>query len=283
MKRPQVPYYLPALSAALALAGTPSVAQVANPLAADAVTYADLVDVAEPAPLVIRATIRKQTALKPERAGNVAPGHARLYVEARTVSLISGQVPIGENLNYLVDVPLTAKGKVPKLRKQDVLLFAKTVPGKPSQIQLVDTRAQFLWSDGLEQRVRPILTETLAADKPPVVTGIRDALSIAGNLVGESETQIFLNTADGAPASLTVLRRPGQAPAWGVSWTEIVDQAAKPIRPGTLEWYRLACSLPASLPAEVNLQQGTQARARAAQDYRFVMAQLGACPRTRAS
>ncbi len=245
------------------------------------VTYADLTDLAEAAPLVIRATVRQQITLKPERAPDLAAGYARLYIEARTAALISGNVPIGETLKYLVDVPLDAKGKPPKLKKQDVILFARTVPGRPSEIQLVDARAQFVWSDSFEQRLRPILAETLSADKPPVVTGIRDALSVEGNLVGESETQLFLKTANDAPASITILRRPGQAPFWGVSWTEIVDQAAEPIRPNTLRWYRLACFLPDTLPMEANLSRDGEARVRAGQDYSYVVGQLGPCPRNR--
>jgi hypothetical protein len=30
------------------------------------------------------------------------------------------------------------------------------------------------------------------------VTGVRDVMSVAGNLVGESETQLFLNTRAGS-------------------------------------------------------------------------------------
>lgn len=267
--------------AACALAPGGAFAQEAAPLRDNGPTYADLVDLAEAAPMVIRATVRNQVALRPERAGNVAPGHARLYVEARTNSLISGNVPIGENLKYLVDVPLRENGKPPKLKKQDVILFARTVPGRPSEIQLVDPRAQFRWSQGFEDRLRSVLAETVAADKPPVVTGIQDALSVEGNLVGESETQLFLETEGDQPASITVLRRPGQPPEWGVSWTEIVDQSAAPIARNTLEWYRLACFLPATLPADAILSSDGRTRVRATQDYRFVMEQLGPCPRTR--
>ena len=35
--------------------------------------------------------------------------------------------------------------------------------------------------------------------------------------------KVFLETREGTPVSLTVLRRPGQEPTWGVSWTELVD------------------------------------------------------------
>jgi hypothetical protein len=39
---------------------------------------------------------------------------------------------IGETLSFLADVPLDARGKVPKLRKMPVLLMGDTVPGRPA-------------------------------------------------------------------------------------------------------------------------------------------------------
>ncbi len=242
-------------------------------------TYADLAELSDAAQIVLRAQIRKVAELEPERSPGIAPGHVRLYVEARTGALIAGSAPMGESLHYLVDVPRDSRGKAPRLKKQEVLLFAKTVPGRPGEVQLVSPSAQMLWEPELEARLRPILRDLVAPDAPPVVTGIRDALSVEGNLAGESETQLFLATQAGDPVSVTIVRRPGQAPIWGVSWTEIVDQAARPPQPQTLAWYRLACFLPARLPGEANLSRDAQARARAEADYAFVIQQLGACER----
>jgi len=111
---------------------------------------------------------------------------------------------------------------------------------------------------------------------------VREALHVPGNLVGEGETQIFLSTESGDPVSLTVLRRPGAEPTWGVALGEIVDQAARPPARDTLTWYRLACFLPTALPQSANLSGVARARAIAAEDYRLVRGELGACPRTRA-
>lgn len=244
-------------------------------------TYADLASLAEAAPLAVRATVREQATVKPERAPGLQPGHARLYVEARTSALLAGSAPLGESLRYLVDVPLDAKGKVPRLKKKDVILFARAVPSRPGELQLVAPDAQLIWSQALEDRVRPILAAFVARDAPPRVVGVRDALSSAGNLAGESETQIFLETEGNEPAALTVIRRPGMAPRWGVSFTELVDQSARPAQPGTLPWYRLACALPAELPADALYSDNATDRSRASQDYAFVMAQLGPCERNR--
>ncbi|OBX19876.1 hypothetical protein A9995_04800 [Erythrobacter sp. QSSC1-22B] len=273
------------LVACLAMVSGPLSAQdrpsVAAPALATGPTYAALVDLAERAPLVVRARIKQQAQVSAERAPGLAPGFARLYIEAETLALLSGDMPIGESLRYLVDVPLDSRGKPPKLRKQEVLLFARPVPNRPREVQLVYPRAQLVATPELETRLRPVLTQLASADRPPVVTGVRDVLSIAGTLTGESETQLFLDTANDGPVSVTVVRRPGMEPRWGVSWTEIVDQAARPPEAGTLAWYRLACALPERLPAEANLARDEKSRARAVEDYALVMASLGPCERNR--
>lgn len=244
-------------------------------------TYADLADLSDAANLVLRVQIRKQAEVKPERAPGLRAGNVRLYIEADTVALLSGTVSVGESVKYLVDIPRDAKGRAPKLKKQQMMLFARAVTGRPGEIQLVGDGAQLAWSDALEARVRPILSALVAPASPPIVTGVRDALSVEGNLVGESETQLFLSTRGDGPVSITVIRRPGQRPVWGVSFSEIVDQAALPPRPGTLAWYRLACFLPERLASEANLSRDAGSRAQAAEDYRYVMSQLGPCLRNR--
>ncbi|RDC61046.1 hypothetical protein HME9302_02263 [Alteripontixanthobacter maritimus] len=245
----------------------------------DGVSWADLADLADAAPMVVRAEIRNQAELKPERAPGLAAGYTRLYIEARTGALIAGNAAVGESLAYLVDVPLNAKGRAPKLKKQQVILFARDVPGQPGVIQLVKPDAQLDWSPALEARLRPILSAFADPAARPAVTAIRDALSVEGNLSGESETQIFLATASGDPASITVVRRPGAPPRWGVSWSDIVDQAAAAPRRDTLAWYRLACFLPRTLPASASLSNDAAARQRAAADYAFVLDELGPCDR----
>ena len=243
-------------------------------------TYADLAILAESSDLVIRAEIRDQITVKPERAPGLKPGFARLYVEGATRSLLAGQSGVRESLAWLVDVPLDPGGNVPKLKNREVLLFADAVPGRPGTIVLVDEAAQLAWTPALDARVRGVLTELLAADAPSKVTGIADALSVRGNLAGESETQIFLETSGDMPVSISVLRRPGQDPVWGVSWGEIIDSSARPPEPGTLRWYRLACALPSELPSSANLARDPDARALAETDYALVMSRLGECART---
>jgi hypothetical protein len=40
-------------------------------------------------------------------------------------------------------------------------------------------------------------------------------MHVPGNLTGEGETQVFLSTTEGQPASLSIVRRPGQPTTWG--------------------------------------------------------------------
>jgi hypothetical protein len=247
--------------------------------AAEIATYADLAALADRSEVVVRAQIRRQTALKPDRSPGLAAGFVRLYVEARTIALISGRSALPSDIAYLADVPLDAKGKVPKLRNREVLLFARAVPGRAGELQLVSENAQMAFAPALEVRLRPILTELANPKTPPRITGISDALAVPGTLVGESETQIFLATPSRSPASLTILRRPSQRPEWGISWGEIIDSAARPPARETIGWYRLACSLPAQLPSNANLARDSAARRLAMSDYAFVLEQLGPCER----
>jgi len=272
-----------ALVAAILLAGggASAVAQNGPPVAPAEPTYADLADLAESASVVALVEVRDQAEVEPERAPGLAPGHARLYVEVRTVALLAGRSALGESLVYLADVPRDAKGKAPRLKKQRFLVFADPVAGRPGSLQLVDPAAQLPATPAAEQLARTVIAALAAPDAPPVVTGIRDAMSVPGNLAGESETQLFLDTASGQPVSLSVVRRPGMEPEWGVSWSEIVDQSARPPGPQTVAWYRLACSLPAQLPAGAFLQQDQASRRRVEADYEFIIGQLGGCPRTR--
>jgi hypothetical protein len=259
------------------LAPAPIPASAADP---SGLTYADLADLADAATLVARAEVRSAVRLEPPQAPGIRPGMARFFVQARTRALLVGG-GLGESISYLADLPLDPNGRTPSLRKRAVLVFARPVAGRPGEIRLVAPDAQLRWSQPLEGRVRGILAELIAPGAAPRIRGVREAMHVRGNLVGEGETQVFLATAGGDPVSLTVLRRPGALPTWGVAFGEIVDQAARPPLPDSLSWYRLACFLPDQLPAQAILGASDDDRRQAEADYRFVRLQLGVCPRSR--
>jgi hypothetical protein len=273
-----------ALSAALLAVALTSGASAQSSPAASAPappTYADLVGLAEAAGIVAEVAVKDQATVPAERAPGLAAGRARLYLQTRTQQVLKGPSALGESVSYLADVPLGAKGKPPKLRKQAFIVFANPVAARPGELQLVAPDAQLPLDPMLEERVRAVIGQLAARDAPPRITGVRDVISVAGNLAGESETQMFVDTVGGAPVSLTVIRRPNMDPTWGVSWSEIVDQAAKPPAPGTIAWYRLACFLPRKLGGEAFLQSDAAGRRRAEADYQFILDRLGPCERTR--
>ncbi len=248
--------------------------------AAPSATYADLADLADSATLVARAQVRKLAQLEPVRARGVRPGWGRFYAEAKTGALLAGNTILGESLRYLVDLPLDGRGKPPRLKKVTVLLFAREVPGRPGEVQLVAPDAQVVWDAASEAKLRAILTELVAPGAPTGITGVREAIHVPGTLAGEGETQIFLNTRDGSAASLAI-RRQGNGPTgWGVSFSELLDGGKPPARE-TLAWYRLACFLPSALPRGVNLSESPEDKAAAEADYRMVMGELAPCPRLR--
>lgn len=244
------------------------------------VTYADLADLADATPLVIRAQPRKIIQVEPERARGLRTGWGRFYIEAKTEALIAGTVPLGDALTYLVDLPLDPKGKPPAIKKKSVVLFARPVPGRPGELQLVAPDAQLLWDPALELRIKGLLGELNTPGAPHRITGVREAIHVGGELAGEGETQIFLTAANGEPAAIAVSRKPGQVPRWGVSFSELLASDAAPRR-DSLGWYRLACFLPRELPGTANVSERSADRAAAAADYAYVMGQLGPCPRTR--
>jgi hypothetical protein len=112
------------------------------------------------------------------------------------------------------------------------------------------------------------------------VTRVRELLYVPGNLAGQGRTQIFLDTKGGKSASIAVRHQPGQAPAWGVSFSNIAARAGTPPALETLEWYSLACFLPGSPPASANVSSSYADQQQALSDYQMVRNALGPCNRT---
>lgn len=241
--------------------------------------YATIADQVVGAPAIVDARIRSATRIKGPEAANVAAGRMRFYVEADVLALIRADAALPTRVGYVVDVPLDARGRAPKLNKRRVLLFARPVAGQAAMLQLTTLDAQRDWSAELDALVRRIAREVVAPDAPPAITGLGNAFHVPGSLPGEGETQIFVQTATGAPISLSILRRPGEQRRWAVALGEIVDDAAAAPARDTLLWYRLACGLPRALPATSLADAEPDNAATAREDYRFVLDQLGPCRR----
>jgi hypothetical protein len=265
--------------AALAIA-TPAESQA--PAAAPALTYADLADLSLSAPVVAHVRLRSAARVDPDRATNLAPGHTRFYVVADLVSLIRGAQGMPSRVSYLADLPNTPDGRPKLAKKSEMIVLAATVPGRPGELRLTGRDSQIPYTPQAAATLRAILTEATRVGAPPAIAGIGKAFHVPGAIPGESETQIFLLAADNRPVSLNVIRRPGEQPMWAVALSEIVDDAAAPPEPNSLLWYRLACTLPRTLPRQSYADaEGEQAAAIQA-DYRYILQRLGPCPRTRA-
>ena len=162
-----------------------------------------------------------------------------------------------------------------------MLIFARPVAGRPGELALVAPDALLLADPATEARLRSVLTALIAPDAPAAIKGVREIIYVPGNLADEGDTQIFLATANGSAASITVEHRPGQPPRWGASFSELTADIGNPPQRDTLAWYRLACFLPNRVPDSANQSDGASARAQAESDYRMVLGELGVCTRLR--
>lgn len=256
---------------------TSATAQTVAESATTVPAYAEVAGLVLDSPVILDAQVRSAVRIKGEEAANVAPGRTRFYVEADVLALIRAPGAMPTRVGYLVDAPLDARGRAPKLNKRRVLLFARPVSGQTTMVQLTTLDSQRDWSAEFDALVRRVAREVLAPNAPPAVTGLGNAFHVPGTLPGEGETQIFVQTATGDPISLSILRRPGEQRRWAVALGEIVDDAAAAPERDTLLWYRLACGLPRALPPASTANEDPANAALAREDYQFVLEQLGPC------
>ncbi|WP_323810860.1 hypothetical protein [Sphingobium baderi] len=244
-------------------------------------TYADIADLSYSAGLVALVRVDTMIAVDPSRSAAVRPGYGRFYIEAEARSLLVSRTPLGRKVRYLVDLPLDWRGSRPDdLEGEEVFVFARSVAGKPGELQLVTPTAQLRWNPAREARLRGLLREAVSPDAPPSITGVRALLHVPGALLGQGRTQIFLDTQDGSFASVTIRHQPGMHPSWHASFSELIADAGGPPAPESLEWYRLACSLPRTPPPGADISPTAEARSQARADYRFVLDALGSCNRS---
>lgn len=242
-------------------------------------TYADLVDKVLVSPIIAVVRPRKTRFLAPEAAGAPPAGHARALVTAQLITLIRGDDGVPPLLTYIVDLPLTARGKrPPALKAAQVLLARRT--SRADFLQLDGPDRQMVWTAQLDARVRAITAEVLAIDAPPIVTEVGDAFHTFGTIEGEGDTRIFLRTNSNKPISLAVSRRTGSPPNWSVSVDEVVDDGGVRPQRDTLLWYSLACHLPATLPEESTRTLPVLDAEAVRADYAIIIEALGSCPRT---
>jgi hypothetical protein len=274
-----------AVTAAVAQVSAPSKIGVmpapAYAVQAEGAAYADIADLVTIAPVIIDAQISKATKIPPEQSVGVPANLQRMLIEAKVIALIRGQDGVLPVVKFLLDVPKDAKGKIPKLKKARFFMMASQVAGRPGELRLVRPAALVSYSPANDAMVRAITQEAVLIDAPQKITGIASAFYSPGTVIGEGETQIFLTTEKNQPFALSISSRAGQPKKWSVSTSEVIEESAMAPTRYTLMWYRLACGLPRSLPAEKVESAESDNAARAQADYQHVLAALGPCGRRR--
>ncbi len=245
---------------------------------APTVSYAYLADLVTGSQTVARLKVKYVKVVPAERVPGLAADRARFFVEAETQALIRGETVVARKVSFLIDGP-AARARKPGLAGRIFLAFARTT-GQINQLQLVNSGALVEWSAANEALARKVIADATAAGATPALIGITSAFHSSGAVLGEGETQIFLQTANGTPISLSIVRRPDEQPQFSASLGEIVDDAASLPPAGTMLWYRLACGLPEKLP--VRALQGVSAAdsAAARNDYAAFRQALAPCERT---
>jgi hypothetical protein len=268
------------LTLAALVAATPGAAG-AQAVPPPAVGFADIADLTLAAPVVLRATVLKAERLNRKEAPDVAAGRVRMLMTAGVQGVLTSREVVPARIEYLWEGPLDARGKPPKLKGADLLLFLRRVPGREGQYQLASPNGQIAWTARADAGVRRVLTDSRSPELRDLrITGIGNAFHVRGSIPGEAESQIFLTTASGRPVSLVVLSRPGEAKRFSVALSDVIDDAAASVPRDTLMWYRLACALPAAVPPSATGELNDEDRAAVALDYRFVRDSLGPCART---
>lgn len=265
--------------AVLALTQDVAAQQTATPIVSSTYQYADLADLALAAPITAHVKVKSARRLSKELSAGVRPGFVRHLVTADVIALIKASDEVPKRVRFLVDLAVDSRGKTEKLTKTESLIFA--VGAGPATLRLVAPDAHVRWTPENARIVRAILAEATRADAPPAVRGVSSAFHSAGSIPGEGETQIFLNSPEEKPVSLTVQRHSGEPPRWYVSQGEVVDEGTSQPKPNSLLWYRIACTLPSTVPFAAIEGQSPEAVARIAEDYKVALDGLGRCSRTR--
>lgn len=236
-------------------------------------TYADAAGLALAAPIIVDMNVQRAIPLDSARAPNLPANVTRYYAESTVNTLLRGEGGVPPQINFLVDRPT---GQV--LRRGRYIAFAAPVSGRPGTIRLVRPESLIAWTPQNDAATRAATREAVAINAPPPIASVGQAFHFPGQVEGEGETQIFLETESGDPVSLRIVSTPGESRKWGISLGEVVATDLSPPPQPSLLWYRLACGgLPDRLPRQSIASPQSEEKVRS--DYQFVRAELGACAR----
>ena len=232
-------------------------------------SHADLADLTLAAPVIVRATIKGSERITDQDSA----GRARMLITAGVDAALVAPGSVPATLSWLWDAPLDARGKAPKPKGQTVLVWLAP-PAPDGKARLVSGDGQIAWDASTEALVRGIATEARSG-AVPAVTGVTNGFRADGTVPGESESQFFLSTADGKAVTMVVTSKPGEVRRVAIAKGDVIDESAVRVMPGTLLRYRLACYLPAVLPAGAG-----GGDAALAADWMAALESLGPCGRS---
>lgn len=244
-------------------------------------SYADIADLVVISPLIVDATVKNATKIPAEQAIGVPANLQRMLIEADVSALVRGNDGIAGQVRFLLDIPKDAKGKTAKLKKQRYFLLGSKAAGLPGTIRLSRPDALVEYSAGNDVMLRAITKEAVIIDAPQPIVGVTSAFHSPGTIIGEGETQIFVEAKGNQIYSLSVFSQPGAPKRWAVSTGEVIDESASAPAKNSLLWYRLACGLPQTLDAKLVESPEADSAANAQADYKFIVASLGPCDRMR--
>lgn len=242
-------------------------------------SYDDIMSITLESELVVDIVAKKIKNLPASQSVGVRPDRKRVLIIAEVQSLIRGKTGLNSEVSFLFDAPIDSRGKIPKLKKLRFVAFGRHISGRNDFIRLTHTASMLLYSESLNNRVRNSIREVIADNAPQKITSISSAFHSPGTIIGEGETQIFLNTEFGQPMAISVTSKQGQNRRWSVSTSEVIDINATEPRRFSLLGYRLACSLPRSLSPSIIESINQDNREKLLSDYKLVIDSIGLCQR----
>jgi len=267
--------YFPATKSYAQISSLPS----NNLLNQQEASYDDVMNITLESKLSVDVIIKKVKRLPPTQTINVASNKQRILITAEVQSLIRGTNHLNREIKFLFDAPIDSRGKIPKLKKQRIFAFGFHVANRPDFIRLAHKSSILLYSANKAALVRSITKEVLENDAPQKITGVSSAFHSAGTIIGDGETQIFLDTEFGQPMAISVVSKRRESKRWSVSTSEVIDiNASEPIR-NSLLGYRIACNLPKAIKPAVIETNDTIAIRKTIEDYNFIQAAIGPCQR----
>jgi hypothetical protein len=226
---------------------------------------------------VAYVTVRGSKKL-PKTIAPALPGRAKFLVEADVIRVLKAPGVVNGRLTYVWEGPLDAKGKPPAFKKQDMLVFLRNLNDPAVPFQLAAPDKQVTWSAEAEGRLRAIAQEAQQASLRTInLTGVQSAFTTEADTPYARLTQFLFASRDGQLIGVTVRVKPDGTGDVISSSEEILGGGMR-LQANTLMWYHLACTTPASLPADVLSDQPTDdERDIVVKDYATFRQALGGC------